>query len=180
MSRSRWSRPSYWPSTFAGSARHCNGGSTPGKVTVASSRSLHPTWSTGLPTDLPGIPPPLRTSPAGSLAYRPQRVPVEGTSVLRGPTRSTSVTLHQDHDRRPNPSATFSPTGSRAYRTGTWESSRRQTPGTVMSLAAGFGAPALGMILAAGASPWLHQTVESGDLLPNDSDHDSDHMESDA
>jgi hypothetical protein len=50
---------------------------------------------------------------------------------------------------------------------------------TVMSLAAGFGARAVAMVLAAGASLWLHQAVESGDLSSNDSDHDSDHMESD-
>jgi hypothetical protein len=52
--------------------------------------------------------------------------------------------------------------------------------GTVMRLAGGFGALALAMVLAAGASLWLHQAVESGDLSSNDSDHDSDHMESDA
>ena len=49
-----------------------------------------------------------------------------------------------------------------------------------MSLAAGFTARVLVMVLVADASPWLHQTVESGDLSSNDSDHDSDHMESDA
>jgi hypothetical protein len=48
-----------------------------------------------------------------------------------------------------------------------------------MSHAAGFGALAVAMVMAAGASLWLHQAVESGDLSSNDSDHNSDHMESD-
>jgi hypothetical protein len=51
--------------------------------------------------------------------------------------------------------------------------------GTVMSLADGFGALAMAMVLTAGASLWLHQAVESGDLSSHDSDHDSDHMEAD-
>jgi hypothetical protein len=51
--------------------------------------------------------------------------------------------------------------------------------GTVISLDAGFGALAVAMVLAADASLSLHQAVESGDLPSNDSDIDSDHMESD-